>query len=80
MPTATPNAMADACPRSRRPGFTASPINVMTGSTIQPVSRSRTTEANVVGVCPLSRASRETRRASPPMVLGNTLPMNWPAK
>ena len=52
----------------------------MSGSATNPVRRSRTTEAKAVLLDPVDFAPRETRRTSPPMVEGNTLPTNWPAR
>ncbi len=52
-----------------------------TGRTIQPVSRSITTEANteVPGTVD-ELVSRLTRSTSPPMVEGRKFPTNWPAR
>jgi hypothetical protein len=76
VPTARPIATLVATPRWVSVGFTTNATSEMTGSTSQPVSRSRTTDANVPGASPVSRARRETRRTSPPIVLGSTFPTN----
>ena len=60
MPAARLIATCVARPRWRRPGFTRNPKKVMTGSTTQPVSRSSTTEAKLVGPAPESRDRRLT--------------------
>ena len=80
MTTASTRASWVALPSSRRPGLTANPTIVMTGSTSQPVMRSRTTDANVAGDSPVSRDRRLTRSTSPPMVVGSTFDTNWPAR
>ena len=53
---------------------------VMAGSTIQPVSRSSTTEAAEASVLPVYFDRRAMRSTSPPMVVGRALETNWPAK
>ena len=53
---------------------------VITGSTIHPLSRSSTTDANVGGGSPFSADSRVTRSTSPPMVDGRKFPTNRPAR
>ncbi len=64
-----------------RPRLTTRPMTEMTGRTSQPVSRSMTTEATDSGRWPpRSRETRAMRSTSPPMVVGNTLETNWPAK
>ena len=52
----------------------------MTGSTIQPVSRSSTTDANDRGVSPLPPDRRVTRSTSPPIVVGRKFETNSPAR
>ena len=39
-----------------------------------------TTDANAMSLVPVVFAARLTRRTSPPMVDGSTLPTNWPAR
>jgi hypothetical protein len=54
---------------------------VMRGSTSQPVNRSITTDAKLFSpLTPCWIRSRLMRRTSPPIVVGNTLETNWPAK
>ena len=79
MPAARLIATCVALPRWRSPGFTRNPKKVMAGSTTQPVSRSSTTDAKLVGPSPESRDRRLTRSTSPPIVVGSTLATNWPA-
>ena len=52
-----------------------------TGRTIQPVSRSITTEAKTeVPGTGDEELSRLTRSTSPPIVEGRKFPTNWPAR
>ena len=73
---AMPSATSVARPRSRSGGFTRKPTTLIKGSTSHPVRRSSTTEANVLGVSPVSRDSLATRSTSPPIVVGRTLETN----
>ena len=67
---ASPNAVAELAPSLASGGFSAMPMNVNSGRTSQPESRSKITEANAAGRFPVSAATRVTRRTSPPMVVG----------
>jgi hypothetical protein len=53
---------------------------VMKGSTTNPVSRSRTTDANDAGGFPVLAESLTTRTTSPPTVDGRKLETNRPAR
>ena len=55
-------------------------MNVRSGSTTKPLSRSMTTDAKAMSPVPVDFAARLTRSTSPPMVDGSTLPTNWPAR
>jgi hypothetical protein len=70
-----------AIPSRRSDGLSRSPARVRSGSTIQPVSRSITTEAKTeVHGTVEELVRRLTRRTSPPIVEGRKFPTNWPAR
>ena len=76
-------AMASAIHELSSPssdGSSAKPSNERSGSATKPLRRSMTTDANAMSPVPVVFVARLTRRTSPPMVDGRTLPTNCPAR
>ena len=61
-------------------GRARKPRNTSSGSATNPVSRSRTTDANATDEEFTVFDARDTRSTSPPIVDGSTLPTNSPAR
>jgi Tfp pilus assembly protein PilV len=85
--TTSATTVAAAIPRaiqelssSRSDGSRRKPTIVSSGSATKPLRRSMTTDAKATSPVPVDFVARLTRRTSPPMVDGSTLPTNWPAR